>query len=285
MAAKHWCFTLNNWTEEQLEEILNLDLEYLVVGKEVGENGTPHLQGYFALKKKGRVLKLLKKSKPHYEIMRGTPEQASAYCKKDGDFIERGEVPLNQVAKSHLAIEERRKRIREDPVKAYEDNLLNPGELGKAIADRELYLNILQRDKPTCSSFIPNIWGRLMPILQAKKRHYWVWSDSPDMGKTTWLNSIKDKFRADFYEYAESFQSLHSDIQFLMLDEFSTAHIKATTINRMCDGTYKYPRKNSTPVVLPNIILLVCGNKNPEEVYPNAFQFIEARFNIIQLLD
>ena len=91
--ARHWCFTLNNYTEEQYDEILGLDTEYLVVGREVGESGTPHLQGYLTLRKKGRVLKLLKKSKPHWEVMRGTPRQASDYCKKDNVYFERGDLP------------------------------------------------------------------------------------------------------------------------------------------------------------------------------------------------
>nr|QKI29034.1 Rep [Lactuca sativa CRESS virus] len=96
MAAKHWCFTLNNYTDEQYEEIINLDVSYLVVGKEVGEQGTPHLQGFLTLHKKGRVLKMLKKSKPHWEVARGTPAQNRTYCTKENDYYEKGDLPAAQ---------------------------------------------------------------------------------------------------------------------------------------------------------------------------------------------
>lgn len=104
MAARHWCFTLNNWNQEQYDEILNLNVQYIIVGKEVGEQGTPHLQGFLTLHKKGRVLKLLKKSKPHWEVARGTPAQNREYCSKENDFFERGDLPDPDVISAKRAV-------------------------------------------------------------------------------------------------------------------------------------------------------------------------------------
>lgn len=39
-------FTLNNWTKEEEEKIKNMKHKYLLYAHEVGEEGTPHLQGY-----------------------------------------------------------------------------------------------------------------------------------------------------------------------------------------------------------------------------------------------
>lgn len=92
--STNWCFTLNNYTEEE-EAVVNAlypkDANYLVYGKEMGESETPHLQGYLHTVKKNR-LSAMKKLIPraHWEQMRGTSEQASDYCKKDGDFKEFG---------------------------------------------------------------------------------------------------------------------------------------------------------------------------------------------------
>lgn len=93
MAVRHWCFTVNNPTDVDQDFPQSL-YTYCVVGKEVGEEGTPHLQGYMVLSKKMR-LKALSKFLPRAYLApaKGTPQEASDYCKKDGDYQEDGELP------------------------------------------------------------------------------------------------------------------------------------------------------------------------------------------------
>lgn len=66
-------------------------MTYMVVGEEVGENGTPHTQGFVILKSRTR-LSAMKKWMPraHLELMRGNSDQAADYCKKDGEYMEFG---------------------------------------------------------------------------------------------------------------------------------------------------------------------------------------------------
>jgi hypothetical protein len=100
--AKRWVFTLNNYTageEQLLTELFESDhATYGVFGREVGENETPHLQGYihFSDGKSLRQAKALIGDRAHLEVSRGTPQQASNYCKKDGDFVEIGTLTTNQ---------------------------------------------------------------------------------------------------------------------------------------------------------------------------------------------
>lgn len=87
-------FTLNNYKLEDIEKVSTCDLfSYVCFGKETGENGTPHLQGYAELKKQCEFTQI-KDLFPtmHIEKRRGTQEQAVTYCKKDGDFIEIGKL-------------------------------------------------------------------------------------------------------------------------------------------------------------------------------------------------
>lgn len=100
--AKHWCFTINNFTDEDISFLNEVECEYIIYGKEVGENGTPHLQGYvcFINKKKLTWLKKNFHKTAHLEIKRGTVTEALTYCKKDGDFTERGAVPKEQTSKA-----------------------------------------------------------------------------------------------------------------------------------------------------------------------------------------
>lgn len=66
----------------------------MVVGRERGESGTPHLQGYFHLRNQISFA-ALKRFLPalHFERARGSGLQNQAYCTKDGDFFEIGELP------------------------------------------------------------------------------------------------------------------------------------------------------------------------------------------------
>jgi Putative viral replication protein/RNA helicase len=87
------CFTLNNYTEDEYARILGgISWSYIIIGKEVGEAGTPHLQGYGELHKLTRFNTVRKYlcDRSHIESRRGTQEQAIVYCKKDGVFEERG---------------------------------------------------------------------------------------------------------------------------------------------------------------------------------------------------
>lgn len=100
--AIHWCFTLNNYTELEYQNILSTVSRYIIVGKEIGAEGTPHLQGYIAFEKKIRLTAIKKKDgfeRAHLESSKGTPLQASDYCKKDGDFVEKGDLPLSKEKK------------------------------------------------------------------------------------------------------------------------------------------------------------------------------------------
>lgn len=91
--VRNLCFTLNNYTQDEYDALFALDTKYIVIGKEVGENLTPHLQGYLEFKNP-RSFKALKKFNPriHWESRRGTSVQASDYCKKDKDFVEKGKL-------------------------------------------------------------------------------------------------------------------------------------------------------------------------------------------------
>lgn len=97
--SRSWCFTLNNYSTGEYDSLSLLaqsnEVEYFIIGKETGENGTPHLQGYviFTSSRRFRSAKSLISSRAHVERARGSPSQASEYCKKDGDFVEFGTPP------------------------------------------------------------------------------------------------------------------------------------------------------------------------------------------------
>jgi hypothetical protein len=113
--SRRLCFTIPNYTEEDLERFHTLasSLEkhcYICYGLETGETGFPHIQGYvelnvaqrfafvqkyFDFKKDNKVLKF------HVEVANGTAEENKKYCKKEGAFYEFGE-PRKQGTRTDL---------------------------------------------------------------------------------------------------------------------------------------------------------------------------------------
>lgn len=94
MTSRRWCFTVNNWTPEDEKLFQNLECKYLVYGREVGKEGTPHLQGYVTFKSTKRLTGLKKvHTTAHWEAAQGNSQQSSDYCKKDGDYFEKGDTP------------------------------------------------------------------------------------------------------------------------------------------------------------------------------------------------
>lgn len=94
--AKNWCFTLNNYTPCDLDRLCseNLeDVEYIVFGKEVGESGTPHLQGTVCFGKRKRLTQVISIiGQAHCTVTRFL-DQSVEYCKKDGEVYEYGTKP------------------------------------------------------------------------------------------------------------------------------------------------------------------------------------------------
>ena len=92
--ARYWVFTLNNYTDDDIVRLDAIVCIYLVYGKEVGENGTPHLQGTicFSDQKRFTAVRQLLGGQCHIEICRALSE-SDEYCKKDGNFVTRGTLP------------------------------------------------------------------------------------------------------------------------------------------------------------------------------------------------
>lgn len=93
MSARNVCFTCNNYTDDFVQSLKEISKKYIVFGFEVGDMGTPHLQGYieFASSKRWSTIhKLLPGC--HTEARKGTAQEAADYCKKDGDYYEDGVI-------------------------------------------------------------------------------------------------------------------------------------------------------------------------------------------------
>lgn len=176
-----FCFTINNYTDEDIEYLENTDIfKYICFGREVGENLTPHLQGYFEFPNGNRkslqaCISLLQKdgcpSKPHIEIAMGTAAQAIAYCEKDGVFFERGDRPKGQGKRSDI---EAATEILTNGGSLQEVAINHPGVFVKFHRGLREFQLITQKRR-SWKTEVYWLWG---PTGSGKSR--WAWETHPE---------------------------------------------------------------------------------------------------------
>lgn len=96
LKSRKWVFTLNNYSEEEynsLESYLKAKGWKYIVGKEIGESKTEHLQGYIEAINAIRFETLkTHNSRFHLEKAKGSRDENITYCSKDNNFITNMEI-------------------------------------------------------------------------------------------------------------------------------------------------------------------------------------------------
>ncbi len=193
-AARNWCFTLNNYTDEELKIVNDLGdkptTRYMIYGKEVGEKGTPHLQGYIQLNKKIRLtgVKKLIDDKVHWEPSRGSVDDNKKYCSKEGQFVEFGEA-VHQGQRTDVK-ECIKRRLEGEPWIDLIDN-------GNAIHYKRAIDEIVEEEQlnrkkiKLMDSYNGILWKpwqldliRLVDTEPDKRTINWYWEDIGNTGKT-----------------------------------------------------------------------------------------------------
>lgn len=98
--SRAWVFTLNNYTqndEKYLQE--TLDCDYIVYGREVGDSGTPHLQGFIYFKNPRNGATVGKYRKWWCAPAKADALSNGSYVKKGDDWYEKGVRPATQEEK------------------------------------------------------------------------------------------------------------------------------------------------------------------------------------------
>lgn len=99
--AKHWVFTV---FADEVSFFDSDKVQYCIFGNEkCPKTGRWHKQGYVCLKKKSKLSALKKFDKTaHFEVKRGTVLEAIEYCKKDGDYYEFGDPPVEERSNANV---------------------------------------------------------------------------------------------------------------------------------------------------------------------------------------
>ncbi|AXH76021.1 MAG: putative viral replication protein [Cressdnaviricota sp.] len=238
--SRKWCFTLNNWTEDEYLSIKNYiitkGLDY-VVGKEVGENGTPHLQGYLS-SKNPMMFSRLKKVMPraHLEKARGSNAENLKYCSKSDDFI------------TNIADEEGtpQERIKKRILKKYENVIWREWQ--------QEVINIIEEPKDD-------------------RRIVWVYDPDGNSGKSylvKYLALTKNVVIADgkkdnvFNQLLKKSEDLEIDIILMDLPRHNQEYLNYGMLEQLKDGYVYSGKYEGGEIFLEEPHVIVFSNSEPD---------------------
>lgn len=125
--------------------------------------------------------------------------------------------------------------------------------------------------------------GRDLPLLDVKCRHYWIWG-GPSTGKTTWLDTNRTAkwFPIPKDGWWDGYDDQYFDV--IYCDEYNADSMPFNRLNELCDVAGGLPLriKHGTVYKYKNIIVIICSNRTPRQMYPDDWESIEARFNVIE---
>lgn len=264
--SRGYVFTLNNYNEQEVERLGAVECKYLVYGEEVGESGTPHLQGfvYFDTLKSFKQVKALLGSRFYVDKQRGSLSQAIDYCKKDAKFKEFGVAPIGAVGKKCTQAEraERNKRLRDTPL----NELVDSGEISikEVRALKNARLDLAQE---------------AVQYEHDDVRGEWYWGD-PGTGKS---RKARSENPGAYLKMQNKWWDGYQGEEVVILDDYDTDtlghHLKIWADRYACTGEVKGGIVN-----LVHKKFIVTSNYPPEHFWPQDEQLVKAvrrRFKVI----
>nr|WPR18737.1 MAG: replication polyprotein [Crogonang virus 101] len=257
--AYSWCFTHNNYTDEDINFWQNINCRFIIYGKEIAPTtGTPHLQGFimFSTNKRFNTLKKLFPKDVNFRACNGSPQQNITYVSKNGELYERGERPkqgrrtdLDEVRNAAL-----------DGGMRYVSSHFNYQQI--RVAREFLTYNENQREsKPLVEWFWgPSGTGKTRTAIELMPEDRWTsgkslkWWDGYDAHK----NVLIDDFRGDFCTFHELLR---------ILDRYE----------------YRVECKGGSRQLLANHIIITSPYK-PCQAYPNLTEHLSQLLRRIDIV-
>lgn len=281
---RSFVFTLNNYEDADVNFLRDFasKCRYLVFGYEVGDSGTPHLQGYAQLINRIAFTKLHKlMPKAHLEETRGTPLEASTYCKKDGAIEEFGELSTVESGGKHGAKggeaggEAEKERWRSVIKDAKEGNL-------DAIAERDpqAYLRMYTTLRQIAKDHLPQVDD--LPNTTG----FWVYGPS-GVGKS---RGIRDVFTAKglaiYDKPLNKWWDGYQGEPVVVLDDFDPDHKVLRHHLKRWGDHYSFPAecKGSAMRIRPSIVV-VTSQYSIEQIFDDepTREALKRRYKVLYL--
>lgn len=240
-------FVFTAWDMSKLDEWLALDVQYIIMGKEIcPKTKQEHLQGYCELKKKktmGGIKSMFKDKTMHIEVRKGTQEQAITYCMKDLDFVEAGE-------KKHQG--------RRGDLDGYREIAATDGMRAIAAIGNSQHIRVAEKYLEY------NEEGRSW-----KTEVVWLWGAS-GAGKSRWARVILDGKDTYVKSSSDKWWNGYDAHEAVIIDDFRDSWWSLTEMLRLLDRyECRVEVKGGMRQFKPRWIVIT-SIKKPEECYQSA---------------
>lgn len=265
VSSSRWTFTLNNYSEQEYASLEDVACKYMVVGKEVGDSGTPHLQGYVVfggVKRLSAVRRIF--SRAHWEMANGDTDSNYGYCSKDGDFREWGTRPMNRQEQAGSQHEKWKDVIRAARSGTAEDEY--PAEFIRYHSTLTRLFSLILRLYKSPVQTLPEYSG--------------VWAyGKPGTGKSRWA---RDAYTGLYDKLINKWWDGYSNEETVLIDDLSLDHgFLGSFLKRWCDHyPFRAEVKGGSMVIRPKTII-VTSNYTIDEIFdkdPELVLALKRRF-------
>lgn len=268
--SRAYCFTINNHNDTDASQLQALcdsgKVKYLVAGKEVGEEGTPHIQGY-CMFKSPTAFSTLKGflSRAHIEVARGTPEENITYCTKDEDYIEFGDRPMTAKQAG-----EKGREYWETQLKAARENRLED-------VDPKLQMSHWKNIVAIRDYYLKDLGNEYRPGI----KNYWLHGPTRS-GKS---RAVREAFTDIYYKMANKWWENYGMQEVVLIEDLDkTHHVLGHHLKLWADNyPFRGEIKNHSVMARPKHIV-VTSNYHPKDIWedPGILEPILARFQVVQ---
>ena len=245
MTARNFTFTQNNYGDTTLVD--GVECRYIIYGKEVGESGTPHLQGVICFNTPVRETAVRKKIPGcHIEIAKSL-SAAIEYCKKDGDWTERGDRPDTPKEKGA-----KEKRKWEEIRVACEEGRWD--DLPDDIRYNNLRLNKMHR----CEAL------RSRQLEDTEEQHLWYWGEA-GTGKS---RKAREDHPQAYLKMCNKWWCGYTDEATVLIEDFDKKHDVLGHHLKIWGDRYPFlaELKGDTMKIRPKQ-LIVTSNYHPRDIW------------------
>ena len=259
--ARAWVFTINNYVGVPTADFLrgpgHPPIKYLCYGREVSDNGTPHLQGYVAFENAVAAPSqhFRQFGNGRFEVARGTADDNAEYCAKEGDFHELGVRPQSTRDQGHHGA-----RGGDVEVVRWEDawKSAKEGKIEEIPADIRLrhYTTILKiaakYQKP--------------PAQLLEMDNTWIWGPA-GTGKSTYAHkTYPGAFKKDFSRWWDGFREDDEGHLTVLLDDLHPSWSDKVRLKNWADVFPFVAEIKGGSLLIRPARIVVTSNYSPQQV-------------------